>query len=222
MKRQTVLVLAAQVLVGATVSVADLHDRGGGLIYDEDRDITWLQNANYAYTSGYDADGRITWLEALAWADQLEYGGYDDWRLPTVTNPDGSIPSGYSTLTEFGHLFYTELDNPFLFGLYGYNPTDEWPSLINTAPFQNVQLDASAWYWTSTEHLPHPYPEPTIEAYSVSLLYGIMANNSSNNNQYYAWAVRNGDVEVIPAPGAGILGSIGVGFVTWLRRRRAL
>jgi len=27
------------------------------MIYDSDRDSTWLQDANYARTSGYDSDG---------------------------------------------------------------------------------------------------------------------------------------------------------------------
>ncbi len=36
---------------------ATLFDRSNGMIYDSDRDSTWLQDANYARTSGYDSDG---------------------------------------------------------------------------------------------------------------------------------------------------------------------
>ena len=32
--------------------------------YDTVLDITWLADANYAQTSGYDADGRMTWSNA--------------------------------------------------------------------------------------------------------------------------------------------------------------
>ena len=68
------------------VANALLYDRGGGLIYDSDQNITWLQDANYAKTSGYDSDGRMTWDNAVAWANQLEYQGYKDWRLPTTVD----------------------------------------------------------------------------------------------------------------------------------------
>jgi hypothetical protein len=74
---------------------ATLLDRGGGLIYDDVLDITWLQDANYAQTSGYDADGMMTWYDAIVWAEKLEY--YDsvrevtgtDWRLPQTLPVDG-------------------------------------------------------------------------------------------------------------------------------------
>ena len=44
----------------ATISEAALIDRGNGLLYDPDLDITWLADGNYAKTSGYDDDGKMT------------------------------------------------------------------------------------------------------------------------------------------------------------------
>ena len=78
------------------IANATLWDRGGGLIYDDVLDVTWLQDANYAQTSGFDADGKITWHEAMAWAENLSY--YDpvrntywtDWRLPQTLPINGS------------------------------------------------------------------------------------------------------------------------------------
>lgn len=63
---------------------ATLWDRGGGLIYDDYFNITWLQDANYAETSGYDEDGQMNWQAALGWVQQLEYRGYRDWYLPDI------------------------------------------------------------------------------------------------------------------------------------------
>ena len=73
--------LLALAIVGK--SEAALFDRGNGMIYDDVLKITWLQDANYAMTSNYDTDGKMTWAQATAWADQLEYGGFDNWRLPS-------------------------------------------------------------------------------------------------------------------------------------------
>ena len=38
-----------------------LIDRGFGLIYDTERNITWLQDANYAKTVRRSRDGQLTW-----------------------------------------------------------------------------------------------------------------------------------------------------------------
>lgn len=34
--------------------------------------------------AGKNRDGRLNWLEALDWAEKLEYAGYSDWRLPNI------------------------------------------------------------------------------------------------------------------------------------------
>src|SRR5512136_1585528 len=84
------ILVSAMVLGGAGIAQATLEDLGGGMIYSSDLDVTWLQDASYARTSGYDADGLMSWDAARTWADTLSYGGYEDWRLPTFdpANPD--------------------------------------------------------------------------------------------------------------------------------------
>ena len=79
-----------------TLSHAALIDRGGGLIYDDVLDITWLQDTNFALTNG-DNDGKMGWQEANDWAAGLSYYdtvrgvSYSDWRLPGVSSPiDGA------------------------------------------------------------------------------------------------------------------------------------
>jgi hypothetical protein len=87
---------AVQALCGCFLSIGvsetSLIDRGGGLIYDDVLNVTWLQDAQYAITFGYSSSGRLTWNEAMTWASGLEYFdsvrgvSWSDWRLPTTVN----------------------------------------------------------------------------------------------------------------------------------------
>ncbi len=98
------IALAISAMLGmAPVSHAELHDRGGGLIYDDILDVTWIQDTNLAagtaydvFTgegtsrSGSDTDGKMNWFQAMDWADNLSYYDsvrdvvWDNWRLPSV------------------------------------------------------------------------------------------------------------------------------------------
>ena len=115
MKRASILCLSAAAMVIAAaipgVSHGALINRGNGTIYDSDLNISWLQDADYAKTSGYTStyydrpDGYMNWYEANAWATNLVFAGYDDWRLPTAGGG-----SGYNiNVGELGHLYYDEL-----------------------------------------------------------------------------------------------------------------
>ena len=68
-------VFVAALWVPVPQAQAGLVDRGSGMLYDTVLNITWLQDANYAKTSNYDADGRMTWTQANTWANNLNYGG---------------------------------------------------------------------------------------------------------------------------------------------------
>jgi len=153
----------AMLLVIGLVEAAksELHDRGGGLIYDDVLDVTWLQDANYAQTSGYDSDGKMTWEDAKAWADNLEY--YDsvrnvtwtDWRLPHTLpvngstynytfNSDGSTDRGYnisasgsaypgSIGSEMSYMYYNNLNNLGWYDIYGNRPQPGWSNIPNAS-----------------------------------------------------------------------------------------
>ena len=111
-----------------------LKNRGFGLIYDVARDITWLQDANYAKTIGHTKDGQMTWYQAMAWVKSLVYWGVPGWRLPSALNSDGTGPCIGTNCddSELGFLFLVE------------GKTD-----VTGIHFTN--FDGSAIYWNSTE-----------------------------------------------------------------------
>ncbi|EGK72256.1 hypothetical protein METUNv1_01372 [Methyloversatilis universalis FAM5] len=48
--RQSIRKKAGAGTLASGVAQAPLHDRGGGLVYDDVLDVTWLADANYART----------------------------------------------------------------------------------------------------------------------------------------------------------------------------
>jgi len=175
--------------------------------YDTVLGITWLADANYAKSSGYDSDGYMQWATAMAWAEGLVYGGFDDWRLPKVEpvgpewnynlSNNGTTDHGWgitSPHSEMSYMYYVNLGNK------GYcTPDNADPSgcteqpgwgLQNTGPFANLQDR----YWSGTP----------IEAYAESVWVFFFGSSAYINGQqdgghpltdYFAWAVRDGDVD---------------------------
>src|SRR3989337_2160035 len=85
MKRIMTFLACLFILLGfITYSYAILIDIGGGFIYDDDRNITWLYDANYAYTSGWDPDGRMTWDEANAFVAAINTGSINNFGYGCV------------------------------------------------------------------------------------------------------------------------------------------
>jgi len=139
MKRAFLCIIVIFAVVVITPSAhALLYDRGGGMIYSSDLDVTWLQDANYAMTSGYDADGQMTWVDAYIWAQNLSYGGYSDWRLPTF---DPAYNRATTTVqSEMAYLRYIELGPAWNSGDYSWDPS----------PFFNVGDGDSPFYWSGS------------------------------------------------------------------------
>lgn len=207
---------------------AQLLDRGSGLIYDSTLNVTWLADANYAQTSGYDSDGRMNWSEANAWAASLRYhdavrnATYSDWRLPTLTDLGtpgcnyaySGTDCGYNVDTassELASLFYGALGNKALVNNSGQqqldhgliddpnNPDDE-------SLFSNLEAD---YYWFGT-----PYDQSANYAWSFRLLTGEQKYHLAAGSLMRAWVMRDGDVAPVPLPGAAwLFGSVLTGFL---------
>jgi hypothetical protein len=194
------------------VGHAALIDRGGGMIYDTNLNLTWLADANYAMTQGYnqfpDTPGTMLWSTAMTWVGNLSYGGYTGWRLPTTLQPDATCSdqsyysTGYNcTGSELGELFYNELG-----GVAGDSITTTHNS--NYDLFQNI--NDTRYYWTGTV-----LPEDNGLAWIFWFYDGSQAAGDTVN-RYYAWAVHDGDIGAVPIPaafwlfGSGLLGLMGV------------
>ncbi len=210
----------------AGAAQATLFDRGNGMIYDSDQDLTWLQDANYAQTSGYDADGLMSWHEAMAWASGLNYGGYDDWRLPTVIDTGSAgcdwgysgTDCGYNVDTsgsELAYMWYDILGNTPEYDVDGNGPQSGWGLTSTSADgvdFLNLQ---SGTYWSGTENAANIYT-----AWRFGTDDG-RQTTSARWRELYAWAVRSGDVGgggTVPEPGTLLL--MGMGLAGLAIRRR--
>lgn len=185
--------------------------------YDDVLDITWLKDANFAKTSGYDNDGKMTWTNANAWAAQLSLGSYDDWRLPSLQifnydfRFDGTSSRGYNisnTVDEMSYMFHVNLgldgvcdgDNNEAkscdkTGIGFHNTTNNTAintsTLGNSVAISNLMSDS---YWSDSELAQNPN--------FAWLLYTNLGYTYTQDKTVtsYGWAVRSGDISQVPEP----------------------
>ncbi len=227
--------------LNAIPAQAMLIDRGNGMIYDSAQNITWLQDANYARTSGYDSDGLMNWNDATVWAAGLVYQSYDDWRLPTITDTHSpgcdwaysGTDCGYNSDTASSEMAYMYFVNLGLksyrdasdnyqsdFGIFGngtFNGVD-WSSYgqNNVGLVNNLQSYA---YWSGSEYAPFP-----ISSWAFDTSFGGQ-HLIVKYGDFFAWAVRSGDVALpaqrnnVPEPGSLALLSLGLIALRRAKRR---
>ena len=194
--------------------------------YDTTLDITWLADANYAKTSGYDDDGRMTWGEAKSWVDTLNAAnhlGYSDWRLPKLYVDSCNFTyngtgCGYNVLTgsevEMASLWYDTLGNIAYYDTAGNGPQPGF-GLTNTGPFSNIE---QYYYWSG--QVGGYFGGGIPRAYYFNAFDGSQSTNPRSEISY-AWAVRSGDVSAVPVPAAvWLFGSALIGLLGVAKRKR--
>jgi hypothetical protein len=212
------LIAVAALGFGSATAQAALIDRGGGLIYDDVLNVTWLQDARYAVTTGAAPFGSLTWQESKDFASNLTYFDsvrgvtYDDWRLPVVFN---SGAEGYDTAGASSELAYMYYVNLGYSANYDPHTTDPVPTSDAYNPFINISYRG---YWTDTAS------EFSNRAWYEHFHFGFGGVTSVfDYNQ--VWAVRDGDVaplvsNSVPEPGTLGLFGAAIGLAGFLRRRK--
>lgn len=182
---------SALLIAGAAQAALQDRDLDGDTVVDAFYDT----DLDITWLRNADVNGLMGWWTAVAWADGYSFAGYEDWRLPT----SDTCAEYNCTGSEMGHLWYLELGNPA-----GGPPN-------NLGSFQNWQYDR---YWSGTEYAPIPG-----YAWGFYTYYGLQFA-TSKGFAYYAMAVRDGDVAVVPEPATYVLVLAGLTGLALARRRR--
>lgn len=204
---------------------AILIDQGDGLIYDDDFNITWFSDANYAFTSGWDSDGRMTWDEADSFITAVNSGiipnfGHTGWRRPITVQPDSHCSrfdmgsAGVNCrLSEMAHLFYSEIGGvPDSSVVTDSERIAIAQSVLVSNFFNNFQPFE---YWSGTE-----FSDDTGKAWDFAFNDGSQFPNTKDHH-FFALLVHDGEIAPIPEPATLILLGTGLAGMLALRRKVA-
>ena len=196
----------------ASPAGAVLYDRGGGLIYDDILDVTWLQDAAYQVTTNapnVESNGKMTWQDATDWVGTLVYHDsvrnvdWDDWRLPKMQPIDGVAfdltyscegltDNGYnitSPASELSYMYHVNLGGVSLVSMVDGSCTAQ-PGAGIAEPSLFTGISGGVWTQTAA-------PSVSDNFFILGMGNGHQ-NWFENTTVHYVWAVRDGDVALAP------------------------
>ncbi len=253
---------AGALLLGlSSVAQATLIDNLDGTITDDSTGLMWMQDANLgasntfgltydtdlgdysgdtygsSYTEVIRSNGNMSWGGALHWIDAMNaanYKGYNNWRLPTVTDRgnDGcnfgflGTDCGHNVDTATGELAYLyhdilgnkssrtpsrDVNRTDCFGIFP-NVDCLQSTGADGVNFLNIQSDE---YYYGTEDV-DVYPSNVWIFYTDKGYQG----NTMKHVELSVWAVRSGDVAGVPEPSTLLLFGLGLAGLGFRYQRR--
>jgi hypothetical protein len=153
------LLLQIYCLVPHAQSAPRFVDNGDNTVTDNETFLMWRKNTPSPMVSP-----AVTWNEALAKCEELDLGGYRDWRLPTVEE--------WATIID---------------------TNNQAPALAEPNPFENVIVSAPYWsssdYIFGPDYTCDALGCP-LKA-SVALLYLGYFGHQNKDNRAFVWPVRS-------------------------------
>jgi hypothetical protein len=132
--------LAALLCAAPPPAGAALVDRGGGLIYDTQADMTWLAAPALL-------PGPMNWLDAATYASNFVHAGGANWLLPDTPFFDSGCAASVGmgcVDSDMGRLFYQQLG-----GHAGESVLDATgDSAAEVAAVALMPALAEAWFWS--------------------------------------------------------------------------
>jgi len=121
-------------------------DNGDGTVTDRKTNLMWIKN-------GWRIDffSAVNWVEALKKCEGFSYGGYTNWRLPTIKE------------------WKSLLDK-----------NNEYPALVEPNPFENIIVHMPYWSRTEYNSNQVSSIKGANRAYIVMLYYGQISHQSTN------------------------------------------
>lgn len=191
-------------------------------------DVPGINNAEFNF-NGFDFGGG-TWASGQVGWSMLRGANANVWGPPiNPVTADDTLPTAYWDLSSFSGLkisFHNEVFGPVQAGDVDHAVMAAL--FINTGHTDQGQLDAyrqSDWQW----QVPCDNAYLTLDLTNmpnlanVSSLGVIIGSNLYDGNN---WGIAQETgfkvcLDTVPAPGAALLGMIGLGLIGWLKRRFA-